>query len=158
MLTFLECLFSSGELIVSRTEAPLDQQAVLNALIQYEVIWRNQMSGEPPTFLPASAFKAARILMVAIRALVHRDVGLEQVRQSIQEAGLLENDTPAEHYSVDLTLRFLPQLADRAARIAEADPMLKELCELGRQWPLSSVGMKDCGPVTLPTALQHPSL
>ena len=45
-------------------------------------------------------------------------------------------------YSVDLTFRFLPDLARIARAASEDDPLVKHLLQWASDWPLSSVGIK----------------
>jgi hypothetical protein len=158
MLRFLHSLFSSGELVLPRVESAFDVKSVRDALIQLEQHWRHELPGTSPTFLPDVSQKAAQVLMRLCRAVVDRDLGVEQAKLMIDQIGLSEDSSPEQHYSVDLVLRFLPQVADRARRISESDALLELMKKIGQQWPLSSVGMKDCAPDQLPAALQHPTL
>ena len=65
---------------------------------------------------------------------------------------------PATIYSVDLTLRWLPDLLTLARAAATRDVLVDELLRLAREWPLSSVGIKDL-PGSEPGAIvEHPSL
>ena len=158
MLRFLHSLFSSGELVLPRVESAFDVKSVHDALIQLEQHWRRELPGTPPTFLPDVSLKAAQVLMRLCRAVVDRDMGVELAEQMIGQIGLTEDSSPEQHYSADLVLRFLPQVADRARRISESDASLELMKKIGQKWPLSSVGMKDCAPDQLPTALQHSTL
>jgi len=65
---------------------------------------------------------------------------------------------PVTCYSVDLLLRYLPDVAAMAHGIAEDDPLVESLRELGRQWPLSSVGMPELGTVDPGAFVDDPSL
>ena len=158
MLTFLQSLFSNGQLAIPPVELTFDSGQLHDLVTRLERVWRCELSGDPPTFLPESAVKATQILMAVCRAVVHREISMEQVEVVIQQVCLAEDNTASQHYSVDFVLRFLPQVAERARRISESDALLDLLIKMGRQWPLSSVGMKGCLPDQLPTALQHPCL
>jgi hypothetical protein len=158
MIAFLNSLFTDGVLTLAAEEPEIDQQKSEALLVSAEQIWRMQMPLDPPKFDVVSALKAAKVLECACRAIVHREIGIEQTEQFINECGLRCNDNPGQHYSVDLVLRFLPQVSERASRISDTDPLLEILKSIGREWPLSSVGMPGCAIETLPIGLLHPSL
>lgn len=158
MNEFLHSLFSNGELMIPQHESAFDKRQTHNAVTQFERVWRCELPGDPPEFVAESAVKATQILMAVCRSVVHREIRIEQTEQTITQVCLTDDDTPSLHYSVDLVLRFLPQVIERARRISESDTLLDLLKGIGRQWPLSSVGTKGCLPDQLPTALQHPCL
>jgi hypothetical protein len=47
-----------------------------------------------------------------------------------------------QHWSVDLSLRYLSHLTDRVAKLSNSDTLKTELLGLGSRWPLSAIGMK----------------
>ncbi len=158
MLTFLNTLFHSGELRISRSDAHFESRSINDALIHFESIWRNQLPATLPKFVPDMASRASHVLFLLARAVVFREIEMEQTVSLIRKCGLTTSDLPEDHYSVDLVFQFLPQVTERAARISESDPLIDQLLSIGRQWPLSSVGMKSCAPDEIPLALQHPTL
>jgi hypothetical protein len=158
MLRFLNDLFSNGELVVQLVEPPVDPSEILDVVKKLERMWRCELPRDPPVFMPEVAVAATQILMAVSRAVVHREISMEETEHVIQRVCLTEDNTASQHYSMDLVLRFLPQVADRARRISEADTLLDLLGRIGQQWPLSSVGMRGCHPERLPMALQHPTL
>ena len=158
MLRFLHDLFSSGELVVPLVEPPFDPSEMFDAVKELERMWRCELPGNPPEFLPEAAVAATQILMAVCRAVVHREINIEETEHVIQRVCLTGDNSASQHYSIDLVLRFLPQVADRARRISEADALLELLGRIGQQWPLSSVGMRGCHPEQLPMAMQHPTL
>ena len=158
MIKFLNALFADGVLTLAAEQPEIDQQKTETLLVSAEQIWRMQMPLDPPKFDVVPALKAARVLESACRAIVHREIGIEQTEQFINECGLSCSDNPDQHYSVDLVLRFLPQVSERASRISDTDPLLEILKTIGTDWPLSSVGMPGLAITTLPIGIQHPSL
>ena len=158
MLKFLHGLFSGGELIISLEEHAFNESQLVEALTALERQWRCELPGDPPAFLAVSAVKATRILMAFCRAVIHRQVSVAQTEQFVREVCLNNDDTASQHYSVDLVLRFLPQVVERARRISDSDGLLNLMAAIGREWPLSSVGMKGCLPNHWPNALSHPTL
>jgi hypothetical protein len=65
--------------------------------------------------------------------------------------------SPEAHYSVDLAFRFLPDLVN-VVRSATDDPLLLALLDWARQWPLSSVGIKEISDVKIDPLLTSASL
>ena len=67
--------------------------------------------------------------------------------------------TPAQHFSADLTLRFLPGILGRARALAPDDVLTRCLARLLRAWPLSGV-LSDLteGPLTPPNFDGHAGL
>ena len=118
MLKFLHGLFSSGELIIPLEEHAFNESQSVEALTALERQWRCELPGDPPAFVAVSAVKATRILMAFCRAVIHRQVSVAQTEQFVREVCLSEDDTASQHYSVDLVLRFLPQVVERARRIS----------------------------------------
>lgn len=155
MLEFLAQLFSTGELVVPAAE---DLTGVEDFLTQVELIWRNQLPGVAPAFDAKVAMSAARVVLLFAQAIIDRSIEVIAVQERLAKIGLTAADHASTIYSADLLLRFLPQLAERAARISGTDELLKVFTDVGRAWPLSSVGMRNCGPVRLPDSLNNPTL
>lgn len=158
MSDFLNSLFTTGKLQISAEDSHFNQDHVERDLRRYELLWRMQQPLMPPAFQVGLAVRAAGIVQVACQAIVHREISVEQTQQRISQWRLTPGKDASDHYSTDLVLRFLPQLAERAARISDEDPLLDVLREVARPWPLSSIGMKTCEPKELPDAFQDPSL
>ena len=162
MHSFLESLFGTGELEIaassSESDAADDDVPIREAIQSYELLWRMQQPLEPPEFNVAAAMKAATVLRSACEAVVYRRIEADHIEHLIRKTALVSDDDPGQHYSVDLVFHFLPQVAERAARVSESDPLLEILRTVGRQWPLSSVGISGCEPQTIPKALRQPSL
>ena len=162
MHSFLDSLFQTGELEIAadltESNGPDDSRTIEATIRRYESLWRMQQPSGLPEFDVAQALKAAKVLESACRAVVYRQIEPVQIELSFHGTGLHPSDDPCQHYSVDLLFRFLPQVAERAARVSESDPLLDALRTVGRQWPLSSVGMQGCEPESIPRALHHASL
>lgn len=77
-----------------------------------------------------------------------RDYDADQVREVFSTA-FPEDFTASAHYSVDLTMRFLPDLLRLARTRSSGDLLVDELNKLAHQWPLSSVGMGDVVDVSI---------
>ena len=77
--------------------------------------------------------------------IAHRDAPADLIR------GVLEQPCPASPspsvcYSVDLTMRFMPDFVRLAKAASEQDPLVPVLVTLAHQWPLSSVGIPQIEP------------
>lgn len=108
------------------------------ALIDLDRHARIDMPGECPALDLDAALWAARSLFKACYLMANREI----------ESGVIASGedgpepTPEAAYSVDLSFRFLPDLAALVSQASEADPLGQVLLGWGRRWPFSSVGMK----------------
>ncbi len=93
----------------------------------------------PPLSIPAAAW-AATIFYHACRFLVYREFEPGIVVATLKTECPLPPG-PSTAYSVDLTMRYLPDLVSLATGIAENDPLVEGLMLIARRWPLSSVGI-----------------
>jgi len=89
---------------------------------------------------------AARLLYRLCQFVVCREADAACIQRAIEELPL-PGETANDIYSVDVMLRYLPDLAKIAKRVAMGDPLNDALTELGKAWPLSSVGMPSVGAV-----------
>lgn len=101
---------------------------------------RAALPGTPPTVSDTAALWGLTATFTACSLIVHRQHTVETFSSQFEcsQLGVL---SPSIVYSVDLTFRFLPDVHRLAMSLAESDPLCDVLEELGRQWPLSSVGM-----------------
>lgn len=151
MLDFLKHLFDDGEIIVPRQVSD-DGEPVRRLLIVAERIWRQEWPGTAPRFDEEQSARAAAVLYTFCRATVYRELDEQSVAEQLKQIGLAPTNSVEGHYSVDLVLRFLPQVYERLRRTSSSDPVLTLALEVARQWPLSSVGIPDSGPDVLPAA------
>ena len=161
---FLSALFDGGRVRVGGGGA-LSAEELAEAdevLAEIEADVRTQWPCEPPGFSVEVGRWAAVTFYRAAQLAVFRDADEATIRQAM--ATPCPDGSPASaHYSADLVLRFLPDLARLARAAAEGDPLLERLMELAASWPLSSVGMKDvefsnAQPGSLDPVVDHPSL
>jgi hypothetical protein len=69
-----------------------------------------------------------------------------------------EPGSPSVHYSVDLFLRYFPEVFIPAQKLAPGDPLIAELLKLGAAWPLSSIGIPGVEPANLEAIVSSPCL
>lgn len=77
MVDFLEELFATGELVIKPNPADFRRRDIEQTLQQYESVWRTQTPTEPPRFIPDVSARAAKILLIACRAVVFRKMAPE---------------------------------------------------------------------------------
>jgi len=152
---FVESLLAGGQVKVPRgadtagrlyqpASAELDDIAAV--LVAFEADYRDSLAGHPPRLnLPAMMWAAMTSFRVCA-FLIQRDLDEKAMRTAL-EVPCPEEPSPAVCYSVDLTLRFLPDFVRLAKAMSPTDPLVVMLKELARRWPLSSVGIADLGEV-----------
>lgn len=143
---FLETLFEEGRLSVAPPETLAEDELAAGdvVLARFEQIGRLEMPGEPPQFAPQAGRWAAVGFYRACQFTVYRDVDAETIAAALGQtySGAM---SPAVHYSVDLVMRYLPDLIRFAASAAEDDPLVVQLRRWACDWPLSSVGIAELG-------------
>ena len=137
-----------------------DVRKTETALIVFESHYRREFPDTPPPFHPKVALAAATALYRACQLIAFRDLELDWLDADERPLAAARG-TPEHHYSIDLTLRFLPSTIAIAAAQARSDPLLSRLWLWGRWRPLSAVGVADVpppGPEPLAGILSHDGL
>lgn len=154
LATFLSELFEHGRVRVDeptptptglRPPAAEDRAAAEAVLRQRDDAVRLDFPGDPPPFDPNLALWSAEQFYRACQFTVYRDVPAEVV-VAVLTAPCPAAPLAAQHYHVDLTFRFLPDLMRLARSAAENDPLCEQLKDWANRWPLSSVGMAGAEP------------
>lgn len=140
---FIADLFDHGRIVLDGDEQPGwdDLDAMSQALVEFELIWRPTLSDEPPALSPAAAMWAGEMLYSACQMLTYRELGEDEITKRLTRP-CPEQPSPEVCYSVDLTFRFLPDLTRIARAAADEDPLVTQLLQWATDWPLSSVGIK----------------
>lgn len=172
LVVFLGQLFGHGRVFVERghifedlgfelcgpgteVEVPGDVRDVLE---RYEFRHRLSLPAVAPKFHVGAATWAAAMLVRVCQLALQSRVVEEQVEVSLLgfEGGALLS---AERvYSVDMVMSSLPELWQWLLRRESSGVLLEGVKELGRRWPLSSVGMGDLGNIDEGTWREHASL
>lgn len=156
---FIRSLWSEGRVKVPGILEPLEQNdpELSRVLESVDRDARELFPGEAPALsLPAAAWSAHRVHTVCA-ALAHRDLGVEELKGPLSAPCPAES-SPSVCYSVDLTLRYLPDVVRLARAASSNDPLLEPLMAWCREWPLSSVGVADVGPVDISAFAIHDGL
>ncbi|MFO0956139.1 MAG: hypothetical protein U0800_01590 [Isosphaeraceae bacterium] len=108
-----------------------------------------ELAGPAPAFNERVAVGAAELLRKTCWALVDRSESPEVLARRLRPE--FEAALPSDHFSADLTFRYLPGVYRRARAIDLRDPLAEIVAGLLRDWPLSGVlaGLDD-GPTRPP--------
>ncbi|MCA9130119.1 MAG: hypothetical protein KDB22_23690 [Planctomycetales bacterium] len=139
---FLQDLFEGRPVQVGYPQ-PLATEAKAAAasfLVEFEQSYRLELPGEAPAFDPQVGVWSAEVFYLAASLAIHRDVS-EVTLHTLLSALPPDRSNPDVHYSVDLTMRFLPSLVKLSKSAAADDPLVKRLMQWAVCWPLSSVGI-----------------
>jgi hypothetical protein len=151
---FLSDLFGSGRVSVFiDLPGEIDQDAD-EALIAAEKIAAANLAGPSPGFDLACARWAARTFYGACHFLVCRDVNAETIEAFFKQP-CPQPHSPQTDYSVDLVFRYIPDLVGMIRAVASGDPLLQELLKLGKEWPLSSVGVSGIETMDVKGFIEH---
>lgn len=142
LASFLNQLFDSGHIRLA-TAAPLvaAEGSAIDRLREEEQAARADFPGEAPAFLLDAGYWAAGILYRACQFYAARELPELAVRADLSTSCPGDLQHAGTHYSVDITLRYLPDLYRLAASRAHADPLVDALRSLGDAWPLSGIGI-----------------
>jgi hypothetical protein len=130
---FLQRVLDEGEAVFLGPLSGDGDAAARSVLAEAFADHAIDVAGPPISFDPAAALAAAHFLADACWRLV------APTDAAVAVAPVGEPHTPAAHLSADVTLRFLPTVYRRAAARAMDDPLVGELANTLRRWPLSGV-------------------
>lgn len=156
---FLIELIESGEVVLPNEIVDFTASPVEHAVVLLKAYYHSdslQMPYSAPEFHPEAAIWAAQYMYSALQLLLLRQAGLEEINRLLidYEGG----GTPEEVYSVDLIMRFLPDVFRLASGLSPEDPLVGKLKETAQRWPLSSIGIAHVNIQVTRNILEHPSL
>lgn len=159
MRDFIVGLTTEGEVRVwaFAKDAPPFNDAAAEAMRGWDEAARLELAGDVPALDLAAAGWAVGQFYRACQLLVCRDVSAEVVTE-VLGAPCPGARGPAMMFSVDLVFRFLPDLYDRARRLAPGDALVTALGAWARDWPLSSPGVALETPPPLEGLAECPAL
>src|SRR5580765_3546343 len=158
MSVFLERLMTEGVAAVFDEPGALSEDATCDQiLVELESTARNELAGEGPGFSLETGRWAARILYQACKFVICRDFSEAEMLRPLNEPCPAKR-SPEVDWSADLVFRHLPDVYRGARHLANADPLVKELMRLAKEWPLSSVGISFPDKPDLKSFFPHPAL
>jgi hypothetical protein len=137
---FLRQLFDHGRVTVELADVQQVDERELEALLrELDAAYREHLPVGVPPLNVASASWAAKTLYLAAQVLVFRELENDVLQTALRAAPT--NMEASEQFSIDLCLRFLPDLVRLARAASPSDPLVTSLLALGADWPLSSLGI-----------------
>jgi hypothetical protein len=139
LVNFLERVFRDGQAILRARplRAPEDVAASRRLLEDSYQTYALSVAGPELSFDADTALAAAECLRQACWSMLVRDEPDENLEQCVVLPG--RPQTPANHLSADLVLRYMPALYHRAKALAPEDRLPARLAEILCRWPLSGV-------------------
>lgn len=140
---FLQDMLYRGEAVVENELQQFnaaDHAHALQVLEKYYVADLQNMPGNVPEFNAPAALWAGTTVYYAMQFLLLRNLTAEQVNETLKP--FTHSINPAEVYSADMALRYLPDIINAAKGLAPDDPLVARLNEIATAWPFSSVGVK----------------
>ena len=149
MNSFIRNLTESGHVGVLAFGLEVAQSRVdaeeTHSIFEMDRRERLEFPGEAPALsLPAVQW-AVVTFYKACQLLVCRDVPATETANALATT-CPQGRSPEVHYSVDLVLRYLPDLLGTARRLAAGDTLVDALVRIALEWPLSSVGVPGLKP------------
>lgn len=156
---FVGALLSGGELHLNPPDGttPVVDPAVEEKLREAHLLAGEELAGDAPEYDAAAAGWAAGQFYQACQFMIGRDTPAEKVLEAMRRP-CPSTRGPASDFSADLVFRFLPELHERARRLAPGDPLVTALERWAREWPLSSPGVTLAAPPALDTFAGCPPL
>ena len=138
MLRFLTELTTDGRVRVSSALDGGDDVATI--VRSADAAARAELAGDGPPLSRVAATWAAGVIEAGCRFLVYRAYDACAIADALCRP-CPAPPGPSTSYSADLFLRHLPDLVRLARGLSADDPLVAHLTAVGRQWPLSSVGI-----------------
>lgn len=144
MQQFVTDLLSTGRVRLQSDQEPTADEcmAAVDQLLALEESYRADVPGTPPDVVRDAAEWALSAVYRLCQFHVYRHLRPEELESRFRDDSP-ECSSAAVHYSVDLTLRFLPDVAQLIRTTSPEDPLLGVVLRLAEPWPLSSVGIPD---------------
>jgi hypothetical protein len=156
VVRFWNQIHESGQVDVS-AEPAVETRDLVEAIFAVEADWRLALAFDPPPLLIDAAVWAVLRLHRACQFLVYREIDAATIAQEFRAACPF-TPSPPVCYSVDLAFRMFPDLFTLARGLSHDDPLVKGLSDVGRRWPLSSVGMPELDAVDVSVFIDDRSL
>ena len=159
LMLFLRELLEEGAVTLRTPPAPdpAECREARDWLAEVYSEYRLDVAGAPLEFAAEHAQAAAEFFWQTCWCLVRRDLEAELIEKHLQFP--LRPQTPAQHLTVDLLFRYMPQVHRRSRALSKDDILTRRLEEVLSQWPLSGVLADiNTAPVGDPEFGGHPGL
>lgn len=145
--SFFESLYDDGRPELRTAAPPPDEEmdAAVRCILGEERRQRRSLAGVPPQPDEAAVRWGAEMTYRAAQFLAYRDLPAELIGRQLT-AACPARPSPAVCYGVDLTFRFLPDLARLVRTVSPEDPLSAQVKSWAQEWPLSSVGVPGIEP------------
>jgi hypothetical protein len=147
MLEFVRQLLSVGQVILNTADVPSDEEieSAVELCLKIEEQQRSELPLVPPVVDEAWLQWALVMMYSACQLQVFRNLDETEIslRLSSNWPKPPDSSSASHHYSVDIAMRFLPDLYLLVNNSMSNDPLAIKLREWSECWPLSSVGMAD---------------
>lgn len=140
---FLTDLFQDGEVVVEGQLKPFLSADLATAGQLLKSIYEEECVGlpfDPPGFDEAAAMWSAQFLYRAVQFALLRELDDQSIQQELQP--FQTELTPSVIVSVDLCMRYLPDLFKLVRGLAPDDILVTYIRQTAAQWPYSAVGME----------------
>lgn len=160
---FAKELFENGEAWLSeKPNASMMELPPSDELQELIISFHEKASlaapGRPPSLDMTSAVWALNCMYWACWMLVDRNEAEVCLPTSLRSSAP-DGTTAEQHWSVDLSFRFISQLRARGFQLSQDDPWVMEVDRLIQNWPLAALGTSvDESEVALSIVMQHPTL
>jgi MoxR-vWA-beta-propeller ternary system domain bpX4 len=136
---FLIQLLDQGKVVFRSAKPPQDRPTERDAatLADAFATFALSVAGPPIAFDARTACEAAELVRRASWALVSREERVDDLKRRLVMSAT--PNTPGQHLSADLLLRYLPQILRRVRGLDPTDPLIDILADVLRRWPLSGV-------------------
>lgn len=132
---------SKGEIILYKNILSIDEEEIDKTTRLLENEYNKESLSypfSPVVFDPHAAMWAARIFYYSCQLLLYRDQNFEDIRNLMTPYD--RDITPSAILSVDLTLRFIPDLLLELKLIDDTDPFIDILEDILHTWHYSAIG------------------
>ena len=134
---FLAQLFDEGKIVFRAAPRDRPSASAVAVLAAAFEACRLAVAGPRIAFDLEIALAATELVRQASWALVNRDERMTDLVKRLKMP--VSPLTASQHLSADLTMRYLPQVLRRARGLDPSDPLVAQLSNTLRTWPLSGV-------------------
>ena len=140
---FIRGLTTEGKVHIHHLVIPFSREDLKTSRQQIKVIYQQDRLGMPyqaPRLIEEAAIWGAAFMYRAIQFVMLRETPSSEIDKHLQP--YLQPIDAHIAYSVDLILRYLPEVFNLAKGLAPEDPLVNRLYQTGLLFPYSVVGVE----------------